>query len=394
MVVVDLTSIIYNIVFGFLFLLWWYRNHPAIRIADRIKHGSIVKIWLVAIIYVPIMSISVVFYLHSDVSAAITSGAQAFLQGVNVYTQNVVIHYLTDGTLVYSVYHYFPPDLFINSVFFLLFGWIDTLFIYPAYNWLVVTNILLIICLYPLIRKIVYLEDRRLIPCYLVFMSHFLATNSILMLVFFAIGYYFLQRKHKIAGYTSYMLSAAIKYMTGLYLIIFFLEDIKATLNDRNIRRFVPYIIASFVLLIMMIPFGIIQVIIATLFYQGDINDRIKVAAIQGPLLTEIMLYFGIINYYNIVFIITSIITLIVAWKVGKNTYERQMLLSFIMMFILPFMATELFIIPMFSWFFTMINNNEDIDPLLPQNITKKTLNLSSSDKTSFGDNPSVTKEV
>lgn len=394
MVTFDLQSVAYNIFFGFMFLLWWYRNHPVIRIADRIKHGSIIKIWLFALIYVPIMSIMVIFYLQSDVSTAITTGVQGFLNGINVYKQNVVVHYLSNGKQVDSVYHYFPPDLFVNSFFFLLFGWIDNVFNYPAYNWLVITNIFFIIGLYPLMRKVVDLEDIRLIPCYIVFMCHFLATNSILMLIFFVFGYYFLQRKQKTLGYTNYVLSASIKYMTGLYLVIFFLEDLNITLKDKNITRFIPYIIGILVLTILMLPFGIIQVIIATLFYQGDISKRIGIASVEGPLLVEIMLIFNLLSYYDGVFIITSIITVIIAWKIGKNTYERQMLLAFSMMFLLPFMATELFIIPMFSWFFTMMNNNEDTDPLLNPDTTKKVNTLSQLDENSLGDKLNIIKEA
>ena len=73
----------------------------------------------------------------------------------------------------------------------------------------------------------------------------------------------------------------------------------------------------------------------------------------------------GILGFYNIVFLLLSIITLIFALKVGRNTYEKIMFLQFIMLFLLPFMATELFIVTMFHWFFVMILENDDIDPLI-----------------------------
>jgi hypothetical protein len=180
------------------------------------------------------------------------------------------------------------------------------------------------------------------------------------MLVFFAIGYYFLQKERITVGYTAYVLSASIKYTTGLHLIIHLIDDIQKSIIDRKFSRFIPYLIASFILLLTMLPFGVFNVLESTLLFQGEISRRTTLARIQGPLLVELLQHLDLLQYYNCLFLLTSMIALLLALKIGKNLYEKQLHLSFYMLFLLPFMATELFIIHIFHWFFTMMNDNED----------------------------------
>ena len=377
MIEINLQSVAYNIFFGFLFFLWLVRDHQRIRLGDRLKNGSLKWIWLFFVIYTPIMTIAVIFIFHSDVSLAITTAIRdGFLQGVNVYDPNlpeidkVVQHLLKDGTTINGVYHYFPPDLFIHTFFFVLFGWLNGL-IPQIYNfWFLLTNLFLLSILYPLVKQIVNLENKRLFPIYAVFVSHFLMTNSTLMLLLFVIGYYFLQRNKNSIGYTGYVMGASIKYAPGLHLIIHMIDDLKQSLDTRSMSNLIPYLFGSVILALTMIPFGFFNVLESTILYQGEIGRREGLATIQGPLLVEIMLHLdamfeGLLGYYNIVFLLLSILTLIFALKVGRNTYEKIMYLQFIMLFLLPFMATELFIVTMFHWFFVMILENDDLDPLL-----------------------------
>jgi hypothetical protein len=114
-----------------------------------------------------------------------------------------------------------------------------------------------------------------------------------------------------------------------------------------------------------MIPFGFFNVLESTILFQGEIGRRTELATIQGPLLVEIMLHLNLLDFYNLVFLLSSFLALIFSLKIGKNTYEKIIYLQFIMLFLLPFMATELFVVTIFHWFFVMILENDDIDPLI-----------------------------
>jgi hypothetical protein len=368
MLEVNLQSVAYNVFFGFMFFLWLIRDHRLIRLGDRLKNGSLRHIWVFSLIYTPIMTYAVIFVFHSDVNIAIRSAIEGFLTGVNVYDPNtpikVVEHLLKSGEVILGVYHYFPPDLFVHTVFYIIFGWLN--FITEISEiWFLFTNLILIGLLYPLVKHIVKLEHKRLIPIYSVFICHFLMTNSTLMLVFFVIGYYFLQNNKKSIGYAGYVMGASVKYTPGLHLVIHMIEDLQQSIDTRSVSNFLPYILGSVILALTMIPFGFFNVLESTILFQGEIGRRTELATIQGPLLVELMLHLNILDLYNIVFLLSSFLALIFSLKVGQNTYEKIMYLQFIMLFLLPFMATELFIVTIFHWFFVMILGNDNIDPLI-----------------------------
>jgi hypothetical protein len=314
------------------------------------------------------MTYAVIFIFHSDVNIAIRSAIEGFLSGVNVYDPNtpikVVEHLLKSGEVILGVYHYFPPDLFVHTVFYLIFGWLNFIIVISEF-WFLSTNLILIGFLYPLIKHIVKLEHKRLIPMYSVFICHFIMTNSTLMLVFFVIGYYFLQNNKKSIGYTGYIMAASVKYTPGLNLVIHMIEDLQQSIDTRSITNFLPYILGSVTLALTMIPFGFFNVLESTILFQGEIGRRTELATIQGPLLVEIMLHLNLLDFYNLVFLLSSFLALIFSLKIGKNTYEKIIYLQFIMLFLLPFMATELFVVTIFHWFFVMILENDDIDPLI-----------------------------
>jgi hypothetical protein len=171
-------------------------------------------------------------------------------------------------------------------------------------------------------------------------------------------------RNSRKAGLGLYNISASIKYAPGLYLIIHFVEDLKTAIRTRQFSNFLHYLPGSLVLLVSMLPFGIFNVIESTLLYQGDVGLRSTLATIQGPLLVEILLHLNILSFYNIFFILGSVLSLGVSLRIGKNIYERQVYFAHFMMFLLPFMATELYVVPLFHWFITMMRGNEDSDPL------------------------------
>ena len=86
--------------------------------------------------------------------------------------------------------------------------------------------------------------------------------------------------------------------------------------------------------------------------FQLAITERSQVAGIYGPILIEAVLVFNLLDYYAIIFAIASLLSIIIALKYGKNTYEKEMILSFLFMMILPFYGTEMLIVPIFLWLF------------------------------------------
>ena len=130
--------------------------------------------------------------------------------------------------------------------------------------------------------------------------------------------------------------------------------------------------IGAFVLFILVFPFGIGNVFSATILYQGDINYRGQVAGIYGPILIELVLLFNVLSYFTYIFIIMAILSVVLAFKFGKSTYERQMILCFLFMLILPFYATELAVVPLLLWMFKLFDAEFNVSDQIAKEITDK----------------------
>ena len=361
--------ILYNLIFLALWLLWIDYHYKK----DESKVRSILKTYLekdshfylatglvIALFLFLLFSYAI---FNTDVDDAITSGVEAFLKGHNPYQENVVIHHLPEPMgITLGLYHYFPSDLLSYSLFYILGGglFVPILGTY----WFMPYHLLLMLPGYWLTYNIVGWPHRRLLPFYLLLLTPFLFTNSMLMWFFFMIGYYCYEEKgHHNIGMIFYVLAASVKYLVGFIIVFYFLRTItglyqqwKNSISFKSIvKELSPYISGSFVLTIISLPFGLIDVIVAVFLYQGDPAYRDDVAQSVGPFLTEILKIFQLDSSY----LLCAALILIIALFIIRNhtTHEKIIHISFLVMFILPFYGTELFItLPFYWWFKEALN--------------------------------------
>ena len=366
----DPIVIAYNIGMVLIFLVWIYQDKlpmKQILLKGRLLYWYIFSFsWLIFSVFANFL------FLGSDVDDAIISGTKAFVNtGVNPYANKVVVH-LLNNEVVLGLYHYFPSDLFAYSFIYTIckpflpliphislhfFSYSVQLNIALENSWFVFGNFVFLTIAYFFVKKILDpVEHKRLVPIYIFITAFFLFTNSSLLVLYFAIGFYLLKKSLYSSGITAYVLAAGVKYITGLLLFVQIVEEMLMVRKVSDLKFLKPYIIGSVVFIVLIIPFHIDKVLNATFLYQLEVNSRSEVAGIYGPALIEIVLQFGLLDYFSIIFIISCIISIYVAFRYGKSTYEREMILSFLFMFILPFYGTELFIVPLFLWLFKLFD--------------------------------------
>ncbi|MHA1968347.1 MAG: hypothetical protein ACW964_11145 [Candidatus Hodarchaeales archaeon] len=362
-----LAPLLYNVLFISLWILWFYFHQE--KQDGRLK-GYFRSYLERSNLFYPITGGIIVIFLfllldyaaiNTDVDDAITSAVQAFLNGSNPYKEDVVVHHVSvDGNLevVLGRYHYFPPDLLIYSGFYILMG--EIFFPILETYWFVPLHFVLLIPGYWLVTRIVYWPHRRLAPFYIMLVTPFLFTNSILMWFFFVLGYYLFELKEqRTLGMVCYVVAASIKYMVGFIIVFYFVKMIKDLYNQGvlfsnyriTLQNITPYIISSLFLTSLSLPFGLIDVVFSVFVYQGITGIRDEVAQSAGPLLIEIL---KLVSLDQILFVPLALLIALAAflflWK--YETYEQILHFSFLSMLILPFYATELFIsIPFYFWF-------------------------------------------
>ncbi|MHA1444833.1 MAG: hypothetical protein ACTSR4_08820, partial [Candidatus Hodarchaeales archaeon] len=220
--------ILYNLIFLVLWLLWMDFHYKK----DESKVRSLLKTYLekdsrfylatgllIALFLFLLFSYAI---FNTDVDDAITSGVEAFLKGHNPYQENVVVHHLPEPMgITLGLYHYFPSDLLSYSLFYILGGG----FFVPILGtyWFMPYHLLLMFPGYWLTFKIVGWPHRRLLPFFLLLLTPFLFTNSMLMWFFFMIGYYCYEEKgHHNIGMIFYVLAASVKYLVGFIIVFYF----------------------------------------------------------------------------------------------------------------------------------------------------------------------------
>ena len=300
-------------------------------------------------------------YTHTDVDDAITSGVEAFLNGKNPYQEDVVIHELPSGTIL-GRYHYFPPDLLTYSLFYILTN--GFFMEYFGTYWFFPLHLVFLLPGYWITHKIIPWPHQKLLPFFLLLVIPFLFTNSMLMWIFFLVGYYFYEEKEKKSlGMTFYILAASVKYLVGFIIVFYFFRRLNQFLAEKSsdfslkdvFNEFSPYIIGSAILALVSIPFNLVDVVISVFFYQGDPSFREEVAQSVGPALIELLKFIQLETLYLPILLITITIALVLVKD--QSTYEKIIHISFLSMFILPFYATELFITLPFYWWCKELKN-------------------------------------
>jgi hypothetical protein len=376
LVFTSLGPILYNLIFLILWVSWidyhYKGNQSKIReyfekyFQDKLILYSVTAIILVIILFLLFTYANA----NTDVDDAITSGVEAYLAGHNPYQEDVVVHHLPSG-ITYGRYHYFPPDLLVYTAFHEIFieiskfldpiwflsekGIFDSLGTY----WFAPLHFLFLIPGYWLVTQIIDWPHSKLIPLFLLMVSPFLFTNSMLMWFYFLIGYYLYEvRENKNVGMIFYIFAASVKYLVGFIIVFYLYQSVQRIWKEIRgnkdysfiIDEISPFLIGSIALIIVSLPFNLFDVIIAVFLHQGDIVARGEVAQLTGPLLIEILKILNSESFYLLSLIFVLIVSLFILRE--HSTYEKIIHFSFLSMFILPFYGTELFITLPFYWWF------------------------------------------
>lgn len=344
--------LLYNAAFLGVLLVWLNRE----QLEKKVQLNN-VSLWIISAVVTTIsviINICFVIYDLTDVDNALWTGSKAFVEGVNPYTNEVVEHINTEGEVFDSYYNYGPINLAIYTIFFLTFG--------PVFGkwWLFPSSLILGIACYfthAAMRgkaegmvsispkqqdsslSLVWNHNRD-IPLFCMLISPFLVNNSILMLLFFLIGRYFRHKNHKTAEVSFYVLGAEVKFMTGLIVVILFLDQMIS--EEFSWKGLQPYFAGILVYLLSALPFGLYPVIRGEFLHQGVPSER--TGEIAGPLLIEILLLLAISDLLIPAALVIMGITYWITIK--RSLSDREIILCLISLFVLPFYGTELAIIP------------------------------------------------
>lgn len=344
--------LLYNVSFLAVLLVWLNKE----KLETRVKLSNVTLWGLSAIITTISIVINVLFVIYdlTDVDNVLWTGSEAFVEGINPYTNKVVEHIHADGEVFYSYYNYGPVNLIVYSLFFLLFG--------PLFGkwWLFPASFVLSTACYfthgamrrnaeeminigPELENsfpLIAWNHQRDLPLFCMLFSPFLVNNSILMLLFFMIGQYFRQKDQRTLEVIFYVLGAQVKFMTGLIVAIMLIDQVRG--RDLSPKALFPYLGGILVYILGAIPFDLYGVIRGELLQQGVPSER--TGQIAGPLLVEILLFF---ETPDLLIPMALFIMAVSYWRtINRPLEDREIILCLISLFLLPFYGTELAIIP------------------------------------------------
>lgn len=302
---------------------------------------------LLAILYSVLVS-SVVFPA-SDVYAAMAGAIKAFfINGKNPYFDTVVPHilYTSSGPItINGTYNYGPIDLIIYGIFYFIFS--------PLVGndwWIYVTNIIFSVITYFIMRATLEKEVPETVTLlsFLFIFSWFLQDNAVLMVLFLAIAWYVHVKSS--SKYKNYIITIILTMgvLTKLYIafvlvgyfVYIFKDDIKQwTING---------LIGGITGLVIMFPFGIINVLKSIFLFHVDLQIRQEYATIQGGIPTYLELI-GLKALYVPIAIILALAFLYVCQIYAKNQINLKFaVFTTLTLVLLPTSGYAFFIIPTF----------------------------------------------
>lgn len=289
--------------------------------------------------------ICLITFPYSDIEDAMQGAIKAFFfNGKNPYVSKVVPHIFISGNNSYEqngTYNYGPIDLLVYGFGYLLF--------HPIVGnswWLMVTNFILVIFIYFIIRNIIPIpETIKFIP-FMLLSSLFMQDNIILMAVFLAIAWYIHVKVETDYKYPLITVVLTLGSFTKMYLV-FVLVAYFFYVFKNDIHLWITNGIISLVTSVIVIfPFGIINVIDSIIIFQINLDMRKIYATLQGglPLYLD-MLHLDWI-YTPLAFILT-LVFLIVSEKYAKNQLELKISTFLILnLILLPSSAYAFFYLP------------------------------------------------
>ena len=315
-------DVIVNFFLPIMILVWiffnfYFKNNKG-NVA-RHKFFTII-LWIIFIILLIffIKYYSLLKELH-DIDDAIEGAVKGFLEGKNPYKEEIVPRFagFVNGQPIMknSTFNYPPTSLLTYSLSYILLHPIINEFWYPITNIIFGMTVFLIFCItFPEIKK----QDA--FPIFASLSMLFIFDNIMLSLLFVSIAFYFIINKKHFPALLFLFIGATVKFAGLIMLSVFFLYILQKFREIKCLLTFI--IIALAISLIMVIPFGIYNVVYSTIFYFSDISIRSQSSIYGGTLLVYLMgnsPYFAIVSNACILLLIISSLFI-------ENLYSRLFL--------------------------------------------------------------------
>ena len=289
--------------------------------------------------------ICTITFPYSDIDNAMQGAIQAFfINGINPYANNVVPHIFINSqttNIIYGTYNYGPIDLLCYGIGFFIF--------YPFFGpgwWLYVSNIVLILLIYVIIRKIIQIpETIKFIP-FILLSSLFMQDNTVLMVFFLAIAWAIHEKINNKSKYPLVTIFLTIGVFSKLFLL-FTLFGYFAIVFRSNIKLWVQNgLISLGVAILIIFPFGYKDVINSIFIFHVDLSLRKSFAIIQGG----IPLYLDIFHldwlFIPLAFTLTGVFIVISDKYVPDQLKLKISIFSILNLVLLPSSEYAFFFIP------------------------------------------------
>ena len=228
-----------------------------------------------------------------DIDDATEGAASNFLNGINPYKENVVPRFSekyhgNDTPMVNSTYNYLPLSLiFYSASYYIAHGHLGESW-YPTVNLLLGFAAFLVTSYtFPSIPKKFFLPAIGIVSLFFIF------DNVMLSLLFLSIAFYYLIKstsRYKYFFVLFFLFLAVSVKFTGLIILAVFLLYLiqKYRLKNKEVNEQISLfiVLAALLTAVLILPFGLHNVLNSTLFYFSSISIRSQSSVYGGTLLT------------------------------------------------------------------------------------------------------------
>ena len=305
------------------------------------------SIFILALIWGLIIS-SIVFP-SSDVDEAMTGAIRAFfINGQNPYHDNVVPHILYTNSgheLILGKYNYGPVDLVVYGLFYFIFS----PFVGNTW-WIYCTNVIFMILTYAIMRLSLINKIPHTITLisFLFLFSWFFQDNAVLMCLLLSLAWLVYNKFDSTYKHPLITIILTLAVLTKLYVAFVLLGYFVYVLKKDIYPWIINGIIGLITTLIVIFPFGIVNVLSSIFLFHVDLNIREGYATIQGGIPT----YLELLNL-KILFIPLAIILVLLFLYLCEIYAQDQLNLKLAVfttlnLVLLPSSGYAFFIIPSF----------------------------------------------
>jgi len=299
---------LYNFLILVLVLVWVGAMHGRFSAKMTLfvfRHIRVVTVSLWCVLLVALVTFSLGFqYLERshDVDDAVQSAVENFLDGTNPYASPVVPRFKEmghftliggygDEEIVWAIgpYNYLPLDLLFYSGSYLAFGFLGS----PA--WFVAVNMLLSSIALIILNRLAQVRWSLFLPvagCAVLILAF---DNSSLTLLLMVCAIYVRERSRTHQEALSILvfgIATLTKVFAAIPLVVLLIYDLQKHVKVKDIRKivesFVSLAICAVVAIVLLIPFGIANVLDSTVFIysSGETRDD---RPMGGTILSELI---------------------------------------------------------------------------------------------------------